>query len=317
LIANGNGISAVGALVIPTSKCSATFDLFARMRKSLPQENGEVKGRLLDETSIGSVVDLLYKNDALLEVTAVDMGLNHEADFVWHKSETEKGITALLSDQHHKNVHDGAWALRRKLECVKIPLYVQSILTFATIESVLQHAPLYFAQRIPAELGAFHWLVDGKEKSRITDWESWWSYAAMPSLEAKSQTNPMPILKGADYSHFKRFEFEDTGNLTAQSELLDRPTGIDLRKVMSESFRFSSDIDPGLELVDICVNAMRRALNGHLNASGWKCLKRIMVHRKSNYVRLVSFKRNQSTHVHAPCARVLNSFTSGGRAMIV
>src|SRR5687768_2982580 len=46
--------------------------------------------------------------------------------------------------------------------------------------------------------------------------------------------------------------------------------GVDLRKVLMEDFRFSAAAEPGLEMADIVVNAVRRALTGNLSFPGWR-----------------------------------------------
>lgn len=43
-----------------------------------------------------------------------------------------------------------------------------------------------------------------------------------------------------------------------------------LRKMITEIFRFSSDPEQGLELADIVVNATRQAMIGNLGMPGWQ-----------------------------------------------
>jgi hypothetical protein len=51
---------------------------YAKFRDKLSQENGEVKGRLLNEKQVDKVVTLLVRNEALFEITALDLGLHQE-----------------------------------------------------------------------------------------------------------------------------------------------------------------------------------------------------------------------------------------------
>ena len=51
---------------------------YEKLRKDLPKENGEVKGRLLTEKQVDRIVTLLARNEAVFEVTALDLGLHKE-----------------------------------------------------------------------------------------------------------------------------------------------------------------------------------------------------------------------------------------------
>ena len=73
-----NSVSVVGALVIPDVMMGNIEKKYAKFRDGLPKENGEVKGRLLNERQVDKVVTLLMRNEALFEVTVVDLGLHQE-----------------------------------------------------------------------------------------------------------------------------------------------------------------------------------------------------------------------------------------------
>ncbi len=51
---------------------------YAKFRGGLPKENGEVKGKFLNERQVDKVVRLLVRNEALFEITALDLGLHQE-----------------------------------------------------------------------------------------------------------------------------------------------------------------------------------------------------------------------------------------------
>src|SRR3546814_2704556 len=87
--ADSHSVSVVGALVVPEERLPAIERRYAALRQHLPKQNGEVKGRLLSELQVDSVVSLLIKNEALFEATAVDMGLHTGADIRAHKEGQE------------------------------------------------------------------------------------------------------------------------------------------------------------------------------------------------------------------------------------
>src|SRR5689334_7630646 len=83
-----NVASCLAALVIPSSRKVRLIKDFLAMSSSWPKENGEVKGRLLDEDQIAETVALLRYYDVVLEVNAIDMGLHNEQDITTFKANT-------------------------------------------------------------------------------------------------------------------------------------------------------------------------------------------------------------------------------------
>ena len=144
-------VSAVGALVIPDRRLPYLLKRYARLRPLLPQEKGEVKGRQLSEQEVGQVVSLLKNKGAFFEVAATDMSLNTEEAVDMHKREQANGITKYLTDEHHPMLVAESWKLRKQLEAMATQLYVQSVLTFELIATVLRYATLYYAQRMPRD----------------------------------------------------------------------------------------------------------------------------------------------------------------------
>jgi hypothetical protein len=51
---------------------------YTKIRANLPNDNGEVKGKILNEKQVDKVVKLLIRNEALFEITALDLGLHNE-----------------------------------------------------------------------------------------------------------------------------------------------------------------------------------------------------------------------------------------------
>jgi hypothetical protein len=138
-------------------------------------------------------------------------------------------------------------------------LYAQSVATFDLLARVIDHATMFYSQRRPKELAVFHWVVDGKELGRVTDWEDWWSYTVMPMLQSKSIREPMSMFAEGDYSHFARFTTKVGDHLKPRIDNPSDDDATDIKLLMTESFRFSSDPEFGLEMVDVLTNDTRRA----------------------------------------------------------
>jgi len=168
-------VSLVGALVIPDARLARVERQYRALRADLPNDKGEVKGRLLRERDVDFVVTMLARNNVLLEMKAVDMGMHSGAAVAAHQERQAELITERITERHHPNLRAQMEGLRRRLEKMTPQLYVQSAATFELIATVIDHATLFYCQRIPKELAAFHWVIDGKGKGQVTDWESWWS----------------------------------------------------------------------------------------------------------------------------------------------
>jgi hypothetical protein len=311
-----NNISLVGALVVPDRRLPYIEKRYSKIRAQLPKEKGEVKGRLMGENDIDLVVSMLAEHQVLFEACAIDLGTHSSEDLAWHKTAQEIGITKNLTEEFSPKLKESVFALRRRLEKLPYQLYVQSTVTFELIATVLNHSTMYFSQRIPKELEKFHWVIDGKERNQVTDWEDWWSQVVKPGLQAKSLRTPMPMFEEGDYRYFSRFDRKMPDYLRPH---LKNPAedGTDIGKILSESFRFSSNPECGLELVDILTNATRRALIGNLGKPGWKKIPRLMVHRGQHYIRMLAMMNHEPPNVSYPYMSVLRDFSRNGRDMLL
>lgn len=309
--------SVVGALVVPSHKLDHLLARYERLRQGLKKDrSGEVKGKLLGEADVIKVCDLLYKNNCIFEAVAIDMAWETQKGIEAHVAGQSEAITKHLTPEHQPGMIEGVWAWRRSLESMPLPLYVQSTVTFEVLAAVIAHAPLYYAQRSPKELADFHWVVDGKDVNKVTSAEKWWSDTMLPMLQSRSQREPFPAVEGADFSAFDRkFLMETPDYLKAHG--FDENLGIDLRRLMKDSFRFSSAPEPGLELVDIVTNATRRALQGNLQFSGWCRVPRLMIHRRGQYLRLVHLTERPSDAPPPPYSKIVTrGFARVGRNML-
>jgi hypothetical protein len=168
----------------------------------------------------------------------------------------------------------------------------------------------FFAQRKPYELGSFSWVVDGKEPAKVTRWEEWWAHYAQGALASMSQRRPafmLPPEFNADYSHYEKFN--------APGEKGDPGTSL---KLLLKDLTFSSEVQYGLEFVDILTNAVRRALTGNLQREGWQNFHRLMIHGNDGpYISFVLFSEGGDIIHAAPYTQVVNEgFSKDGRLML-
>lgn len=313
--AGPTGMCLVGALIFPDGHAAKIERKYQALRTSFPREKNEVKGRLLSEGEVDRVVSLLAKNDALFEVVGIEMAAHSAQGVDAHKRGQGRGLTANVTDAFHPSVKEGLWDLRRRLESMSRQLYVQSVATFELIAIAIEHSSLYFSQRQPNTLEKFHWTIDSKDRGRITDWEAWWSYTVMPITQARFLRDPLKQLVDGDYSYFSRFDIPIPDYLREHLNDKRERTGLNATKLLTESFRFSDQAEPGLEMVDVLTNATRRALTGRLGFAGWRNIPRLMIHRRQHYIKLISLEQAPSAH-HYPYGRVLRHFSRGGKNML-
>ncbi len=297
-------ISAVGALAIPSGRLGFIQKKYSKIRSRLPTEKGEVKGRLLNERQVAEVVTMLSRNNVLFEITVADLGFHDEAEVDRYKQQHLDGMLARV-DRFASPDRQLVEEACRQIARTSMPLYLQAITTFELLHTLIKHVPLYFAQREPHELAAFEWIIDGKEPSKVTNWEMWWSWYAQGALANMSIRRPAVVLESADYSFYDKFR---GGNGDREGTNL---------KLLLADVRFSAAAEPGLELVDIVVNAIRRALAGSLGEAGWRGIPQLMIHRPEQYIEFLIVGRQQDTIHRSAYSGIVNRFFSrGGKSML-
>jgi hypothetical protein len=312
-------ISMIGALIVPDDRKRSLEREYGKIRKYLPTENGEVKGKRLSEADMAKLMPILRHHDVLFEVAAIDLGLHTEDGIRRNQAQRAEGMTANLTAEHHQNLADSVWKARRELEAYSLQLNIQSAVIFELIRTVIEHGTLYYCQRRPKELAHFHWVIDAKGDNSVpTPWEKWWATFIKPALQTKFAHDPIKSIKIGDYSHMQRFVFEEVSDFHKKilNPKPDGPKPMNLGLVLSENLRFSTDPEPGLELVDILTNATRRALRGHLQPDGWREIPTIMINRKPQNIHLLSLDEGIPETARLPYGRVVRAFDVGAKSIL-
>jgi len=303
-------IGVVGALVIPDGNVRRLRRKFARIRPSLLKEGNEVKGRLLEEHDVNRVVRLLATREVIFEVTALDLGLHTEVGVLAFRqklaTETRAKLSAFPEPLRARVVEAVNY-----LDTMSPQLFLQALTTFELIHRVISHTILYLSQRRPYELSSFAWVVDGKNRAKVTNWENWLKFYARGALISLSQRNPVPMPNPSspclfDYTFLDVFM---TKQATGEKSL---DTGL-----LLQNFSFKSDTEMGLEFVDVLTNAIRRLLTGKLQRDGWIDMHRLMIHRADEtYIKFILFGPGLDFVRAAPYAAVVNEgFLTNGKPM--
>jgi hypothetical protein len=313
LAEQGSTIGAVGALVVTEGQLLALERRYAKLRPKLPTHNGEVKGRLMDETSIARVVDLARRTGLIFEITVLDMAQSSADNMQAHRLAQCEGLTKNLTAAHKPQLVAGIWDLRQRLEQLPLQLYAQSIAMFDLVWRTFKHASAYYSQREPKALASFRWVVDAKDPSGNTAYEDWWSEVVRPFLQTISIRDPFPELEGGDYSHFVGKPMAVPKHLAGQF-----PDDREYQAFsMNSAFgiEFSPATSCGLEIVDVLTNAVRRALKGRLDQEGWGDISRLMIHRNGPYIQPMDFA-DTSRAPPTGIAEVIRRISAGGRSML-
>lgn len=301
-------IGVVAALAIPDGGLIGLRRKYARIRPSLLKDNDEVKGRDLATNDVKRVVRLLANRSVIFEVTAIDLSLHTEDGIIAYKrklvSETRDGLEKIpqpLREQVSTAVD--------YLEKMTPQLLVQALTTFELVHRMICHSILFFAQRRPYELSSFSWIVDGKDKTKVTNWENWLKFYAPGALVSLSNRDPVPMPRAPapylfDYSFLERFKRHETTDDSLDPGLLLR------------NFTFRSETEMGLEFVDILANATRRTLRGDLERDGWIKMHRLMIHRNGSYIKFILYGPDAEVIKTADYAAIIKEgFTEGGMSM--
>jgi hypothetical protein len=256
------GWGVVCSLAIPHKEVGAARREINRLSQSWPRNGGELKGGILQPTHLKSLIEVLFRHDALMHACAIDVSREDDARVDRHKAGQCDGMTKHLTSEHHPELVRQVWDLRRVLEGMPRQLYIQCVMMKELVRIASEEVTLYFAQRRPRELAKFEWTIDAKDPRRITTQEKWWRKTLAVWLESVSRREPFIFVKdaGFNYKYFNR-------SFAMKKEMWfpDRPPklkeGHDIRKMMTERMAFvDSRSEVLIQTVDILTSFLRRLL---------------------------------------------------------
>lgn len=302
-------ISVVGALAIPDGNLPRLKKKYARIRKSLLTGDGEVKGRDLDAGQIDRVVRLIKDRDAIFEVTALDLALHTATGVAAYQQRLVADMEQLFPTMPEA-LRERVAEASRYITQIPAQLFLQSLVTFDLMHRMIGHSALFFSQRKPYALGRFNWIIDGKDPQRVTNWENWLRFYARGALASLSARDPAPRPEPREGAllNFTCFDKAHTGKIGDQY-------GIDPALLLNH-VRFSSEIEMGLEIVDILSNATRRMLRLELDRAGWINMHKLMIDCNWTYIKFPILQAGPDVIQNAEYGAVVNEgFRNGGRPM--
>jgi hypothetical protein len=292
-------------LAIPHKEVGPVRREIERVSKDWPRQKAELKGGQLQPEHLETLVNILFRHDALLHVCAVDVSKEDPAGVDRHKATQCDGFTKHLTSEHHPDLVAEVWQLRRTLERMPRQLYFQYVLLSQLVWSASVESALYFSQRRPRELATFEWTIDAKDPRRVTTYENWWRDILAPALESRSRRDPMICVDDPSFNY--RF-FDRSFGMKKEAWYPDSPPklvdGYDIRKMITDHIAFvDSRSEILIQAVDIVASFLRRLLAREIDDDAVaRALGRLQIrqkrHRQLQCIRLLTLapfpgKRNE------------------------
>jgi hypothetical protein len=256
------GWCVVAAYVVPErSRTKAEAALTALKRASDRHATEEIKLKDVPEAAYLAFLNRLDLLDGTLYCTAVDSGTLNTTDVAYHQQRQVDGLNENIPRIRHPVGRAGHQHAADRFASLSPQLYLQIVCQYNLVFHLLSQALLYYVQRTPATLGRFRWRIDQKHQGSSVFDESFRALAPA-FMQSYSIHNPQPMLQGADYRHFERFDFKNGPPTYLRDEYgIEVESGFDVRLVMSEDFAFVDSRDnPGVQIADLLASGLRRCL---------------------------------------------------------
>jgi hypothetical protein len=224
----------------------------------------EIKLKDLSEIQVKRLLKKLHELNSTLFISGIDLGSQQPTAIAEHQAIQAEKIRVnkprMIYEEGRALIED----LASRVERLSQQLYTQMVVQIDLLDQVYRSTTLYYAQRIPATLGTFRWLIDEKNSARPL-FEETMRHMAPALLQSRSLTDPGIFVEGFDYTHYERSFGYKEGEIP---KYLQEETGITIRsasnlgKVLSDfSFVRSHDV-PGVQIADLLASTFRRVLRG-------------------------------------------------------
>ena len=190
-----------------TAKVGRAVREISRLTRNWPRNKGELKGGVLKVPHLESLVDLLFRHDAIMHAYAIDVSYESDKGVDRHMAYQCNSITKHLTSEYHPESAREVREVRRTLEQMPRQLYIQSVVMRELIDTAYKEVTTYFAQRRPRELAKFEWTIDAKDPRRTHELKkSGGRIHWVLLLDSRRRREPFGIVKdaGFNYKYFKR-----------------------------------------------------------------------------------------------------------------
>lgn len=318
--------NSIAAYVSPEGDRRALHRILARLKsKAGAPDHGEIKLKNISEEAYFEFLHELGRLPGVIFCVATDSGLNQPDAVSKHQTEQARKVVTHKDKMIHEAARNGLQALSDRIANLSPQLYVQLHCQVNLIEAIVRDGVLYFVQRLPRNLGAFRWRIDQKNATK-TEYETAFQQLLPAFLQSISLREPMPMLIGADYSAFSRFDFSPETKPTYLRdtygiEMKDDEEGVtNIGMLVRENLAFvDSKTSHGVQIADLIASGVRRCLRGEFEDSKTAAmlLGRLMVQSKkgSPPIQLLGFSKSEQTVSLVP-AQLVRTMEKNARPML-
>ena len=278
------------AYMSPESDRGKLHTVLTRLKRATGvSRTNEIKLRNVQEKDYFDFLFYLGKLNGVLFTAATDSGLYSDADIVLHQEGQAAKITKHKDVMQHESVRRELEKLSDQVRSLSPQLYVQMQCQIQLISMIVMDGVLYFVQRFPKTLGRFRWRIDQKNSTR-TEYEKTFFTLTPPLIQTISLKEPIPMLEGADYSAFQRFDYREGEAPTYLKtvygiDIGDKGPPLNIGQLIRENLKFvDSKANQGIQVADLLAAGMRRCLRKGFtnNRTAARLLGSLMLKRKSN-----------------------------------
>lgn len=240
------------------------------LMKKVRALNGGVETKLknLTEDQYLWFLRELRKLQGVAFAVAVDVGLHRRAMIEYHRDMQAEKVIEHRETMLYEGGRQAVTNLSQQIKSLPPQLYTQLVCQVFLFHRIITQSTLYFVQRHPPSLGNFRWRLD--QKARVqTAYENAFRTILPVILQTESLSDPMMMLKGADYRHFQRFDYAPGEAPTYLKDLhgIDYGEGSNIGKIIHEDFRLvDSASTPGVQVADLIASGIRRLFRGGFQA---------------------------------------------------
>jgi hypothetical protein len=287
----------------------------------------EVKLRDLEEDAYLGFLGELAALNGIAHCVAVDASMNTGDVVDAHQQGQMEKLLAPVDLMYYDSMKQSIREMAAKVGDLSPQLYVQLVAQTELVRRVLHSSILFFVQRFPATLGKFRWKIDQKNAS-LTDYEDVFRTLLPAFLQTASFRDPLPMIKGSDYSHFANYYFPEGEEPTYLKDFYgidlgddDEGRQIDVGRVVSGDAAFvDSRSDAGVQVADLLASGIRRCLRSGFERDEEiaKALGSVLVENDDRQVpvHLIALGDPADEQVPSDVVARLNAMRSAARPML-
>jgi hypothetical protein len=313
---NGPAIACCGALAIPSDYRDEIFAGFKKLSLNWPKDNGELKGRLLNESHFKEAINFFSDSGLLLNAVAIDMSQQEEGDIKKHRDKTINNLSAKFPINYNAKQKAAVDLYASRIGEVSDQLYTQMMLMIEVVWNAFVANFRWISLADPSDLAVISWTIDRKDV-KPTEMELLWHALILPWLTARGVNNPPQFAPTSNFDYLPK-DVLRTADKLPPVLARHRPDPNEVTDTLNIEHIFagiefdSSKTSEGLQMVDVAISAVRRAMTGTLQRSGWERLGSIILHpgEETEVIPLVNLTADRATEATQEYEKVLTQLRS-------